>query len=287
MAYTIITHDGKAHMDELLGSALLALHLGEEPESITRMDPQEASILVAGNKIPENTWVIDCGLVHDKEKHLFDHHQNRDLDCSALLIFDEYFRHLHDTELHDYIKLVSKIDTKGAMSLDDFHLVSESREYFSFSHNILLKTFQENPLMVLKLLRIGLEDKIAFEEAKKVASLWRKEPGNMEIKTIAGVKVLRYLNKPPSELVSPLRSEISKIVEEHNISVTFSFDDKIPEARTLYRTNYGHEHIDFARAKPDKTLFCHQGGFLLKFVPAQENEWERLVLEAKVSSISE
>lgn len=283
MSYTIITHDGKAHMDELLGTALLSLYLGEEPDTIKRMDPQMASEMVARGDIPEDTWFIDCGLVYNKDKRLFDHHQDRELECSAMLIFNDFFPHLEDTELHDYIKLVSKIDTKGAMSLDDFHLVSESRDYFSFSHNILLKTFEDSPQLVLKLLLMGLQDKIAFEKAKKVAALWRQETGNIEIVTIEGLKILVYLKKPPSELISPLRSEINKIVEEHRISATLSFDDKIPEARSLYRTNYGHNRINFSRSTPDKTLFCHQGGFLLKFIPALKNEWERLLTESIIN----
>lgn len=283
MSYTIITHDGKAHMDELLGAALLALYIGEEPEIIKRMDPQMASKVVAAGDLPKDTWFIDCGLVHDKERKLFDHHQDRDLDCAAMLIFNEYFSNLHGTELHDYVKLVSKIDTKGAMSLDDFHLVSESRDYFSFSHNILLRSFEETPQLALKLLLMGLQDKITFEKAKKVAALWRKEPGNIEIITIEGLKILRYLKKPPSELISPLRSEMNKVVEEYKISATFSLDDKIPEARTLYRTNYGHNHLDYSKCTPDQTLFCHQGGFLLKFVPADEGEWERLIRESIIS----
>lgn len=280
MEYTVITHDGKAHMDELLGIALLALYLGKEPETIIRMDAQKASKKVEEGDIPENTYFIDCGLRYDREKKLFDHHQNRDLDCSALMIFNEFFPHIHGTELHDYVKLVSKIDTKGAMSLDDFHLVSESREYFSFSHNILLKTFEDNPHMVLKLLLIGLEDKISFEKAKQVAALWRKEPGNIEILTLDGIKVLRYLKKPPSELVSPLRSEINKVIEENDISATFSIDDKVEGARTLYRTNFGHNQLDFSRSNPSNTIFCHQGGFLLKFIPENEEEWKRLIKEA-------
>lgn len=283
MSYTVITHDGKAHMDELLGTALLALYMGEEPEIIQRMDPQMAAEAVAAGSIPDNTWFIDCGLEYNRDKKLFDHHQDRELDCAAMLIFNDFFKHLHNTELHEYVKLVSKIDTKGAMSLDDFHLVSESRDYFSFSHNILLRSFEETPQLVLRLLLMGLQDKIAFEKAKKVASLWRTESGNIEIANIDGLKVLRYLKKPPSELVSPLRSEINKVVEEHKISATFAFDDKIPEARTLYRTNYGHNRIDFAKTHPDKTLFCHQGGFLLKFVPADESEWEALLKESMVN----
>ena len=89
MSYNIITHDGKAHMDELLGSALLALHLGGVPEKIERINPQEAADLVSSGNIPENTYFIDCGLVLDSDKGLFDHHQDRALDSAVLLIFNK------------------------------------------------------------------------------------------------------------------------------------------------------------------------------------------------------
>ncbi|MBB6479308.1 MYG1 family protein [Spirochaeta isovalerica] len=280
MAYKIVVHDGKAHMDEVLGAALLALYMGEEPEEIIRMNSSDAERQVAEGSLPPDLWYIDCGMEFDPERRLFDHHQNRDLDCSALLIFKRYFKHLEGTELHQYVELVSKVDTKGAMSLDDFHLVSESRDYFSFSHNILIRTFEDNPMMVLKLMLAGLEDKIAFEQAKQVASLWRKEPGNMEIVTVSGIKVLIYLTMPPSELTAPLRSEISRLVDEKEIGATLSFDEKVPGARTLYRTNYGHNLLDFTRCRPSQTLFCHTGGFLLKFKPEDEVEWMRLLSDS-------
>lgn len=282
MAYKIITHDGKAHMDELLGSAILALHMGEMPYEIIRLNAQEASEMVSSGELPDDTWYIDCGLQLDPKRKLYDHHQDRELGCSALLLFNEFFKDLDGTELHEYVKLVSKVDTKGAMSFDDFHLVSESRDYFSFSHKILLRSFEDNPMMVVELLLSGLKDKIAFEKAKQVAALWRQEPGNMEIVKHDGIKILTYLNKPPSELVSPLRSETGRVVDEHQISVVLSFDDKNPEIRTLYRTDFGHNHIHFARCHPSKTIFCHQGGFLLKFIPKDEKEWEQLVSESIV-----
>jgi len=284
MAYKIIVHDGKAHMDEILGTALLALYIGEAPEEIIRMNAQDAQKQVEEESISSDLWYVDCGMKFEPENRLFDHHQDRKLGCAALLIFNHFFKHLEGTELHQYIELVSKVDTKGAMSLDDFHLVSESRDYFSFSHNILIRTFEENPMMVLELMLAGLEDKIAFEQAKQVASLWRKEPGNLEIVTLNGIKVLVYLTKPPSELVSPLRSEISRLVDEKEIGATLSFDDKIPEAKTFYRNNFGHTLLDFSRCSPSSTLFCHQGGFLLKFIPEDDDEWMRLLKESIVDS---
>lgn len=280
MEYTIVTHDGKAHMDELLAAALLTLHMGHDPADIIRKDAREASREVESGERDESLWYLDCGMKYEPSRRLFDHHQDRELECSALLVFNTFFHHLEGTDLHEYIKLVSKVDTKGVMSLDDFHLVSESRDYYSFSQHILLKTFEENPMMVVRLMVAGLEDKIAFEKARQVASLWRKEPGNIAIELIEGIKVLVYLKSPPPELVSALRSEISRVVDENGISATISFDGKIPEAKALYRTDYGHELIDFTRCSPGRTLFCHQGGFLLKFMPVEKDEWKRLITES-------
>jgi len=280
MSYKIITHNGKAHMDELLGSALLAIHLGTIPEKIERMNPQEAAELVSADKIPDNTYFIDCGLVLDSKKGLFDHHQDRDMDSAVLLIFNEYFSHMKGTELHDYITLVSKVDTKGAMSLDDFHLVSESRDYFSFGQGILLKTFENDPMLVLKIFIAGLDDKIAFEKLKKEASAWLEEQGNIEIIDVDHIKVIKYIKKAPSELVSPIRSVIGKIVDENNITAILSFDDKMSDVLTLFRTNFGHDSIDFSKSKPSKTIFNHKGGFLMKFLPLNEDEWIKLIKES-------
>lgn len=280
MSYTIITHDGKAHMDELLGSALLALHIGKEPEQIERINPQDAANLVASEKIPADTYFIDCGLVLDSTKGLFDHHQDRELDSAVLLIFNTYFSHMKNTELHDYIKLVSKVDTKGAMSLDDFHLISESRDYFSFGQGILLKTFENDPMLVLKIFIAGLDDKISFEKLKQQADKWLNEPGNIEIMDVAHIKIIKYIKKAPSELVSPIRSVISKIVDDNDITAILSFDNKMPDVLTLFRTNFGHNNIDFSKSKPYKTIFNHQGGFLMKFIPADKNEWMKLIKES-------
>ena len=99
-------------MDELLASALLALHLDEEPSCIERIDAQEASKIVSEGSFDDNTYFIDCGMVHDSSRKLFDHHQDRDSESSAFLIFDEFFPHLKNTDLYEYMQLVSKVDTQ-------------------------------------------------------------------------------------------------------------------------------------------------------------------------------
>lgn len=202
------------------------------------------------------------------------------MDSAVLLIFNEYFSHMQNTELHDYIKLVSKVDTKGAMSLDDFHLVSESRDYFSFGQGILLKTFENDPMLVLKIFIDGLDDKISFEKLKQKADNWLKEPGNIEILEVDHVKIIKYIKHAPSELVAPIRSVISKIVDDNNITAILSFDEKLPEILTLFRTNFGHNNIDFSKSSPFKEIFKHPGGFLMKFIPMDNTEWIKLIRES-------
>ena len=282
--YKIIIHDGKAHMDELLGSALLALHLGEEPESIERMDSQEAAAAVREGNIPPGTYFIDCGLVHDSGRGLYDHHQDRDSDSSALLIFNEFYPHLGGTDLHAYMELVSRVDTRGAMSLDDFDLIGESRDYLSFSQGILLRAFEEDPKLILKIVIAGLDDKISFERVKAEAASWLKADGNIEIQKVGELNVLRYLKKPPSALISPLRSAVGRIVEEYDVAAILSFDNKQPEARTLYRADPGHELVDFSRSEPAQTVFKHPGGFLMKFIPQSDDEWIELIQKSDLSS---
>ncbi len=283
MPYKIITHDGKAHMDELLASALLALHLDEEPEEVQRIDSQEAAKLVSEGAYEENTYFIDCGMVFDSARKMYDHHQDRDCNSAGLLVFNEFFPDLKDTDLHKYMELVSKVDTRGAMSLDDFDHINESRDYLTFSQGILLRSFSDEPMPVLRIFIEGLRDKIEFEQLKAEAVLWLEEDGNIEIESIEGLNIMRYIIQPPSKLVSPLRSAIGRWVDEHEVSAILSFDDKIPGAMTLYRTDFGHNLIDLSKSEPAQQIFNHYGGFLMKFKPADENEWQALIKAAKKS----
>ncbi|OQY32986.1 MAG: hypothetical protein B6241_09515 [Spirochaetaceae bacterium 4572_59] len=277
MAYKIITHDRKAHIDEVLASALLSIHLGEEPTEIIRMSSQLASEKVKQSEPDPDVWFLDCGMVHDPERRLFDHHQDNQLGCAASLVFQEFFPHLQDSELADYIQLVSKVDTRGLRVLDDYDEVHESQSYWSFSQKLLMKSFETNPKAIVTLFREGLEDKIRFEQAKKKASLWLETEHHTEIQRVGEINVLLYHVQPPEELASAIRAVDGKIVDEHEIDAIYSFDDKEPENRVFFRTNGGHDRLDFTRSSPAHIAFCHQGGFLMKFIPENDQEWIKII----------
>ena len=283
MPYKIITHNGKAHIDELLAAALLAVYKNELPEKIIRINSQEASVLAESGEYDENTYFIDCGLVYDAEKNMFDHHQDINLSCSALLVFEHFFPELYDTNLHDYIKLVSRVDTGGIKALDDFDTASESRKYFSFSQNLILKKFEESPLQITGLFKEGLSEKIDFAAKRILASEWLYEKGNIGIAEVEDKKILVYKRRPPLDLFQAVRAEDSRIIDLNKADAAYSFDENSENVRTLFRTNHGHESLDFSRSEVSETVFCHKGGFLLKFIPSDEKEWEEIIRQSSLS----
>jgi len=76
----IITHPGSAHFDEVTAiSLVLAVH-ENTAFKIERRLPDQAEL-----DDPE-TWVIDTGRRYEPERHNFDHHQDRDLSASFVLL---------------------------------------------------------------------------------------------------------------------------------------------------------------------------------------------------------
>jgi hypothetical protein len=277
MSYTIITHDGKAHMDELLASAILSIYKGENPKEILRLPSGEAAEKVVMEETAPHKYYLDCGLHFDRDRNLFDHHQDRELDSTALLILNTLFPGLEGTELHDYITLVSRIDNRGPKSLNDFDVIDESRFYFTMGQKLILKAFEEDPKSVVDLYARGIKDNMEFEKEKRAARLWLSQEENVTMERVDQLRVLHFNIRPPAELITPLRAVDDEIVDEHKIQVIYSFDDKDESARTLYRTYHGHEDLDFTRSKPDTLHFCHQSGFLMKFTPSSENEWRDIL----------
>lgn len=66
--YTVVTHDGKFHSDEIFGVAVLQLRFGEENLKIVRTRQMEL--------IQKADIVLDVGGEYDPEYLRFDHHQN-------------------------------------------------------------------------------------------------------------------------------------------------------------------------------------------------------------------
>ena len=238
--------------------------------------------MVAADAVPTDTWVLDCGLEFDPERRLFDHHQDRDLPSTALMVFERFYPELAESDLHGYFQLVSKVDTRGARSLDDADVVGESRDYWSVPHQLLVKAFESDPLAVVGLAARGLANKIDFEESKKTAADWLAEPGRLVCEEVEGMPVLVYAEMPPPEVADGLKGIDRDIVERHGAWAIYGFDKTDPTIRTLYRTDLGHDGLDFSRTRASGVIFNHQGGFLMRFRPTDADEWRRLVRESRI-----
>jgi len=282
MPYTVITHSGKAHIDEIMAIAALSVHRGEYPSEISRINSNEAAEIVSSGKIPANCWVIDCGLKFNPELRLFDHHQERELPSAALMVFNHLFPELEGSDLHSYFELVSRVDTRGARSLEDFENTGESRDYWSFPHQILVRLFEKDPITVIDVVARGLSEKIDFEEVKKAADEWVGFPGRLITEEINGLIVLVYTEHPPIEVFDGLHGIDRQIIADNNAAIVYGYDKNDPSIRTLYRTDIGHELLDFTRTEARNTVFSHQGGFLLRFRPSDKDEWRRIIAESQL-----
>lgn len=282
MSFKVITHNGKAHMDEVLAIVLLAIYNNELPSEITRINPEEAAEIVKKGDISNDTYFIDCGLRYDPSNNIFDHHHSKEIGCSALLVFEYLFEDLVNSSLHNYIKLVSKVDTMGPNSLNDFTFKSESVEYFSFSQNILLRQFEKTPLKVIDIFRDGIISIINFEAIKDEAKSWLADSNNITIISIHNINTLVYLKTPPQEIASAVKILDGDTIKDNNIHVTYSFDKDDNRVRTLYRTLNGDRVINFSSVTVKNKIFCHPGGFLLKFIPDTDNEWKTIIEEALI-----
>jgi hypothetical protein len=145
---------------------------------------------------------------------------------------------------------------------------------------MLLRLFERDPWPVVRIVIAGLKDKIDFAQKTIEGAKWLSESGNTEIVRIKDINVLKYNRQPPLDLISATRNADAVLIEANDITATYSFDDRDPNSRILFRTNIGAEKIDFTKANPQKSLFAHKGGFLLRFIPDSDNEWERLVVDS-------
>jgi len=102
-------------------------------------------------------------------------------------------------------------------------------------------------------------------------------PGDVVTEEVMGLAVLNYKERPPIKLFDGLHEIYRDIIEQDSASVVYGHDRNDPSARTLYRTDFGHDVLDFSRANPRNVLFNHQSGFLVKFIPTDANEWKRIL----------
>lgn len=105
---SIIVHPGRAHADDWLAVALCLAHTTGCP-CVYRREPTDDDLQ------DTDTWVLDVGQRYQPMLHNFDHHQDPDLPCAAILVLEE-LTGWSDQTLYDllpWLKTLSQFDTQG------------------------------------------------------------------------------------------------------------------------------------------------------------------------------
>jgi len=130
----IVVHDGPFHADEVFSTALLEMFLngGDRVLVIRTRDISDALVESA-------TFIIDVGYIFDDVKH-FDHHQDKGLDASNMLILRHLFK-IGALDQDEYFALeplfqeISNVD----INKDDIHVkIGEAAAITGFKENTYL-----------------------------------------------------------------------------------------------------------------------------------------------------
>jgi len=97
----VVTHGGNAHMDDLLGSALLAYKYGAPLERVVSIEGFEEGVIY-----------LDIGRRYDPP-YLLDHHQDIEIPCSLVLVVKHHFPELVEALELPEIRFIDTRDRFG------------------------------------------------------------------------------------------------------------------------------------------------------------------------------
>lgn len=169
----VIVHDGIFHADDVMSVALIK-------EFVRKSIPVERTRNISAEDINNpDVWVVDVGGVYDYKSNNYDHHQDKSLPASCVLVLRTlHFRDKIDTEIWDElspaIQEISDIDCNGPAGKTGFQF------------NTLIKSFNslENGFeKAVEVCRMYIQTcKISVENSKSSLHIWK-----------AGYKVSEYI----------------------------------------------------------------------------------------------
>ena len=243
----IITHSGNAHADEFLACAFLAFLTGApivRTREVSQDDLENSNIIV-----------VDIGNVFDPEKNNFDHHQDRNLPCSLIMVLEHFLDLPRDLLLSiDELRFIDEWDRFGPIAVQrSWNLkLPEFRDPISelvlriFSEQEVIKP--EDPLHAV-LRKVG-EELINFIAEFKKNIEKAKNAKTFEVK---GLKVVQLEENVPIRFIKKVHTDVAVVVQPNQ---------RTPGALTLTRVD-DHPRVDFNRIK-DKVPahFIHPNGFM-------------------------
>jgi uncharacterized UPF0160 family protein len=144
----IVTHNGVFHADEVLAIATLLVFNNKTLFDCEIIRTRDESVIVEAQN-DSDVWVIDVGMIKEFSKKNFDHHQNKDLFASNLLVFDYLYTNgvisnALMSELYPFYKGVSNYDTNNDSIIQKYAAFDTVGEYRLFTH--IISGFNRSPM---------------------------------------------------------------------------------------------------------------------------------------------
>lgn len=255
--YKVVVHPGSAHKDDFLSVCVLLSVL--DVDTVYRREATEKDLA------DPLTYVVDVGMEYEKDRHNFDHHQDRSLPCAFHLVMKYLGHHESAKSMFGWYAHMSMMDVRGPYKTAE-HLGVDTSVLFAASSPIdgyVLSRFSE-----LKALRKGDMFYVLLRELGQdlIAMIGRKMERLERLKAEAQVVPVGHLKA----IVSTIGDDPKLSMERY---LSFLNDDSIAMSITPSVRGAGWEmlrlgdnlNVDFrAVADNPQIRFVHANGFVAK-----------------------
>jgi hypothetical protein len=268
----IVSHNKPYHLDDYLSVSLLLYYSkGKEVEIINKSPNDNIEDYLKD----ENTIVVDIGKDYNPNKNNYDHHQDKELPCSLVLILKELLQDINPLEI-EFIKIIDTIDRLGPNSykklpedlLIKLKIITMSN-YSEIAGEILLENINDKYMKYeefLEKLYKRLDEKGILEEAKEKYEKEEKE----YLRKKNELKILNYRDYKvaiSNETITPF---VGRLFSETNYDILIERNQFNKENTNIIKNTSKEitKKIDYNKLKEsekykDKIVFIHNTGFLV------------------------
>lgn len=278
----IVTHDGFPHFDETAAIALL-MYVSNQNIEVERISHQdEESIQKA--KEDENIILLDLGQELDYDKSNLDHHQDKEIPCSLVLMWDWFRWQLITTNVKSssettrFLKAKLFMETWGQL-IDDLDRQASGRPHREIIADLpqelqdlrLAKHWKKDPEKVFKYY-VGYFQTVLSEELFGVNQIIASEAQQVRKRALAGwtnhfvtldngIAIGDGVQVPDWQMIAPehIRFIVSPVFEQSDSSKIKQYS-LISKDNTLYPV----------KADDFNPLFLHPTRFLAAFKTKEE-----------------
>lgn len=263
MVEKIITHAGFSHADDLLSVALLLTKFPAATiHRVARVDERDLDD-------PE-VIVVDVGGKFEPEKSNFDHHHDRNLPASLIMVIQHFFPEI--PEDIEELQWISDWDTMGPVATQKKWGVNLPSFRDPIAEVVLrvfsrVKVIEPGDLLHDALVMLGSELLEFLREQKEFI----EKAKNAEVFEVKGLKVVKLSENVPVRFVKKVHSDVAIVVQPNQ---------REPGKLSVTRID-DHPRVDFNRVREmHGVFFVHATGFMAVVEPGALDE----ILEKAISS---